>query len=289
MKNLLLITTTCLLATTSTLAAAAEPLSLDVYNAGPDSFNVTATLITGDKEALLVDSGFTRADALRLAAKVLDSGKSLKTIFISQADPDFYFGAEVLHEIFPEAKIITTAAVHDRIKQKMAGKVGYWGPKMGSNAPLKPVLPEVIPTTSLTLDGHIIEIHGSQGILAHRPFMWIPDSKTIVGDIAVFANLHLWTADTRSPEELDAWTAQLNNMLALKPEQVIPGHMTANSDLTPASIHYSLEYLQNFRKAVKNSSNSGDVISTLQQQYPQAGMTMALDIGARVHTGEMKW
>ena len=34
------------------------------------------------------------ADALRIAAQVLDSGKTLKVIFISNADPDFYFGAE---------------------------------------------------------------------------------------------------------------------------------------------------------------------------------------------------
>ena len=38
--------------------------------------NKTATLITGEREAMLVDTGFTRADGHRLAAEVLDSGKA---------------------------------------------------------------------------------------------------------------------------------------------------------------------------------------------------------------------
>ena len=38
--------------------------------------------------------------ALRIAANVLDSGKELKTIYVSQADPDYYFGVETIKEIF---------------------------------------------------------------------------------------------------------------------------------------------------------------------------------------------
>ena len=53
-------------------------------------------LVSGKTDAVLLDTGFTRADALRIAAMVLDSKKTLKTIYISQADPDFYFGIEVI-------------------------------------------------------------------------------------------------------------------------------------------------------------------------------------------------
>jgi len=65
-----------------------------VANADGNSFHVNAVVVSGKTEALVIDSGFTRADALRVAANVLDSGKTLKTIFISNADPDFYFGAD---------------------------------------------------------------------------------------------------------------------------------------------------------------------------------------------------
>src|SRR2546423_6827048 len=68
--------------------------------------NKTATLVTGETDALLVDAGFTRADGHRLAAEILDSGKRLTTVFISHGDPDFYFGAEVVADAFPDAEIV---------------------------------------------------------------------------------------------------------------------------------------------------------------------------------------
>jgi glyoxylase-like metal-dependent hydrolase (beta-lactamase superfamily II) len=92
-----LIATAALLATT--LTATAAPLQVKVYNADGNSFNVNSTLVTGEKDAMVIDAGFTRADALRIAAQVLDSGKTLKTIYVSQADPDYYFGVETLKEV----------------------------------------------------------------------------------------------------------------------------------------------------------------------------------------------
>ena len=106
-------------------AQAAEPLTLKVYNADGPSFHVNSVVVSGKTEALVIDSGFTRADALRIAANVLDSGKTLKTIFISNADPDFYFGAETLKSLFPQAQVLTTPAVREKIQAKMAGKNCY--------------------------------------------------------------------------------------------------------------------------------------------------------------------
>ncbi|WP_418138706.1 MBL fold metallo-hydrolase [Marinomonas sp. RS-M-Aa-14] len=130
MKKLITLAASALIAH-SAFAADAKPLTLDVYNAAPSSFGVTSTLVYGETEAMVVDAGFTKADALRIAAKVLDSNKELKTIFISQADPDYYFGAETLHAIFPQADIITTPAVKKIIEEKLAGKLAFWDLKWG--------------------------------------------------------------------------------------------------------------------------------------------------------------
>ena len=103
------------LAITFTSAQAAQPLTVKVYNADGNSFNVNSTLVVGEKEAMVIDAGFTRADALRIAANVLDSGKQLTTIYVSQADPDYYFGVETLKEFFPQADVVTTPAVLEKL------------------------------------------------------------------------------------------------------------------------------------------------------------------------------
>lgn len=288
MKKLTLIAASVLLATNAT-AAENTPLTLDVYNADKNSFHVNSTLVIGESEVMVVDTGFTKADALRIAAKVLDSGKELKTIFISQADPDYYFGAEVLHALFPKAQVLSTPAVIEVIEKKLAGKLAFWGPKMGSNAPVEPYLPQAIEDNALTVDGHKIEIRGTQGELAHRLYLWIPSSKTVLGNIAVYGNLHLWMADAQSEGSQKAWVKQLQELQELNPEIVIPGHMKAGTKLDASTISYSQQYLADFQQAKSSSQNSAEVIDKMSASYPDAQLPMALSIGAKVHMGEMKW
>ena len=271
-------------------AYAQPPLTVKVYNADGNSFNVNSTLVYGQKDAIIIDAGFTRADALRIAANVLDSGKQLTTIYVSQADPDYYFGVEALKEVFPQADVVTTPAVLGKLAPKLAGKVAFWGPKMGANAPRKPVVPRALEGNTLTLEGQTIQIRGTQGLLAHRPYAWIPSLKAVVGNIGVFGNLHVWTADTQSVAERAAWVAQLDDMAALQPELVIPGHMKSGTKVDASTITFTKDYLQTFEKNLAASKTSTELIGAMKQSYPQlTDGAMSLDIGSKVNTGEMKW
>ena len=278
------------LAIAFTSAQAAQPLTVNVYNADGNSFNVNSTLVFGEKEAMVIDAGFTRADALRIAANVLDSGKQLTTIYVSQADPDYYFGVETLKQFFPQADVVTTPAVLGKLAPKMAGKLAFWGPKMGANAPRQPVLPRALEGNTLMIEGQTIEIRGTQGLLAHRPYAWIPSLQAIVGNLAVFGNMPVWTADTQSPAERAAWVAQLDEMAALKPALVVPGHMSAATPVDASNITFTKEYLQTFEKQLAATSDSAQLIAAMKNAYPKlTGGAMSLDIGAKVNKGEMKW
>ena len=274
----------------SSQAQESTPLNLKVYNASAGSFNANAVILSGKQEAMVIDTGFTRADALRIAADVLDTGKTLKTILISNADPDYYFGAEVLKEIFPQARVVSTPAVREKIQAKLAGKVAFWGPKMGpANAPRQPIVPEALTETTLRVDGEAVELRGTEGILAHRPYVWIPSIGAIAGNVAVLGNLHVWTADTQQLAERQAWVRQLDEMLALKPRLVVPGHMQAGTALDERNIRYTREYLVRYEQASARHKDSAGLIAEMKAAYPNVGLGMALDIGAKVTTGEMKW
>ena len=276
-------------ATTDASAQAAAPLSVKVYNADGNSFHVNAVVVSGKTEAVVIDSGFTRADALRVAANVLDSGKTLKAILVSNADPDFYFGAEVLKGLFPQAQVLTTPAVREKIQAKLAGKLAFWGPKMGANAPRSPVVPDLLPGTTLSVDGETLEVRGTTGELAHRPYVWIPTIKTVAGNIAIFGNLHVWTADTQKASERKAWFAQLDEIEALKPTTVVPGHMAPGTALDVGAIRYTRDYLKRFDVEAAKARTAAELIDAMKTAYPQAGLGIALDIGAKVNKGEMAW
>jgi len=278
-------------ASTSTLtdSVGTSPLQVTVLNTDGGSFNVNSTLISGEKDALLIDAGFTRADALRIAANILDSGKNLVGILVSQADPDYYFGVETLREFFPEVPVWAPATVLEKLVAKMPAKLSFWVPKMGANAPKTPVIPQALNGTALSLEGHAIEIHGQSGPLAHRPYAWIPSIKAVVGNIGIFGNLHVWTADTQTVAERALWIAQLQEIAALEPQIVVPGHMASGTALDGSAVGFTRLYLETFEAAVAKSANSEELMATMKAAYPQAPVSLALQIGAKVNMGEMKW
>ena len=274
---------------TDAAAQATPPLAVQVYNADAGSFHVNAVLVTGQTDAVLLDTGFTRADALRIAAMVLDSKKTLKTIYISQADPDYYFGIEVLKQYFPEARVVTTAPTLKKIEATLPTKLQVWGPRMGANAPQRVPLPEVLTGNTLTLEGQTLEIRGLDDSLTHRSFVWIPSIQTLAGGVNVYAGLHLWTADAQSVQERADWAKKLGTMAALKPSRVIPGHSLPGQPQDASQLAWSQAYLARFEQELPKAANSAALIDTMKQAYPSAGLGIALEIGAKVNKGEMKW
>jgi glyoxylase-like metal-dependent hydrolase (beta-lactamase superfamily II) len=273
----------------SAQAAAPAPLTLQVYNADAASFHVNAVLVSGKTDAVLLDTGFTRADALRIAGMVLDSKKTLKTIYISQADPDFYFGIGVLKQFFPQARVVATAPTLKKIEATLATKLQVWGPRLGANAPQAVPLPEALATPVIELEGEKLEVRGLDDSLAGRSYVWIPSLRTIAGGVNVFAGLHVWTADSQTAKERADWSAKLGTMAALQPLRVIPGHSRAGAPQDATQLRWTQDYLARFETELPKATNAAALIGVMQQAYPDAGLAIALDIGAKVNKGEMKW
>ncbi|MEW2047916.1 MBL fold metallo-hydrolase [Streptomyces sp. NPDC005476] len=251
------------------------------------SKNKTATLVTGENEALLVDAGFTRADGHRLAAEILDSGKTLTTVFVSHADPDFYFGAEVIADAFPEAKFVATPLVIEHIQHSYEGKLKAWA-ALGPNLPTR--LIELEPLTGdLTLEGHRFELKGGPAALPDRHYLWQAASRALLGGVLLFQQEHVWVADTPTPEDRAAWIDLLDEMAALQPELVVPGHRLPGTAADATAISATREYLLAFEEELGKAADGAALTAALIARYPDNGMLIAAQIGAKVAKGEMKW
>ena len=252
------------------------------------SKNKTATLVAGDTEAVLVDAGFTRADGHRLAAAVLDSGKTLTTVFVSHADPDFYFGLEVIADAFPDARILATPIVIDHIQHSYEGKLKAWS-ALGANLPTR--LVEMTPFTddAILVDGERLELRGASATLPDRQYLWNETHRAILGGVLLFQQEHVWTADTATPEHRAAWIALLDEMQALNPALVVPGHRLPDTATDASAIDYTRTYLQAFEEIVAASADAAAATEALVARYPSSGMLIAAQIGPKVAKGEMTW
>jgi glyoxylase-like metal-dependent hydrolase (beta-lactamase superfamily II) len=249
------------------------------------SKNKTATLITGDEQAFLIDAGFTRADGHRLVAAILDSGKTLTKVFISHADPDFYWGAEVIADAFPDAEVVATPLVIEHIRAAYEAKLQAWE-AVGVNRPTRLVdLAEL--TGDITFEGHVFQLEGGHPGLPDRHYLWQAEQRVIVGGVLLFQNEHVWVADTPKPEDRAAWIDLLDEMTALDPAFAVPGHRLPTTTLDASPIAYTRDYLATF-EAELDKADSGDALTkALVARYPDAGMLIAAQLGAKVAKGEM--
>ena len=274
----------------ATASAAPQPLKLEVYNPGTSGiFPVSSELITGKTDAIVIDAQFDRASAEQLLKKVQDSGKKLTTIYISHGDPDYYFGLEVLKAAYPDARIVAPAPVVAHIKATMDGKLAFWGPKLGANAPKQLIVPEPLEGNTLTLEGRKLEVIGLDGASPDRTFVWIPSLKAVVGGVLVVGNEHVWTADTQTLASRQQWVKMLDKISALHPQVVVPGHFSAGAPQNIASVRFTKDYLKTYEAETVKAKDSAALIEAMKKHYPNLDGVSSLELGAKVSKGEMKW
>ena len=125
--------------------------------------------------------------------------------------------------------------------------------------------------------------------LANRRYVWVPSLNAIFGGVLVFSGVHVWTADTQGAEARAAWMKNLDAMAARKPAVVVPGHMAPGAATDASAIRYTRDYLVAFEEELAKAADSAALIAAMTKRYPNAGMGVALQIGAKVAKGEMKW
>lgn len=267
--------------------ALAAPLTVTVYNPGEKAiFPVSSSLVTGDKEAILIDAQFDVQNGQALVDMIKKSGKKLTTVYISAGDPDFYFGLEPVMAAFPDVKVLADQHVVDHINLTKDAKLSYWSPILGKGAPKSLTVPQVMTASHLTLDGEKIEI---KEMNTPNAYLWAPSIKTAFGGVPVYSGVHVWMADSQTKAASSNWVKALDNLLALKPERVVPGHFLGTAPQGTAAVTFTRDYVQRFEQELAKANSSGELIEGLKKAYPSLPVDDGLAIGAKVNMGEMKW
>jgi glyoxylase-like metal-dependent hydrolase (beta-lactamase superfamily II) len=265
----------------SVMAAPPSHLHLQVITSPPEGIAVNSTLIYGDKDAILIDAQFRLSDAHRLVAMILESKKNLTTVYVTHPHPDHYFGLVVIRQAFPNAKFVALPKVVDGIKASWQNRVNAWKPQYGDNIPSNPIVPDALDGNTLTLEGETLQVFGPlQGDSAgDNSFVWIPSIKAIVGGDTLFSGAHFVFAPMSATQKKD-WAATVEQMEALKPEIVIPGHQIVGAPNDASVLEFMEKYMQDSDKAQASSKTGDEFKSKMKSQYPNLGLDGLLNISA---------
>ncbi len=262
--------TALLLMLPTAVFAQTKPLEVEVLRTSAGSLYANIALIKGEKKAVLVDAPFTMADAHRVVAMVLDSGKELETIFVGHDHPDHFFAMEVITQAFPEATVVAHPVVVADIWHSLPFKVKRWSPMLGKNGPRTPTAPAALVGDTIMLEGHALKIIGPmQGDHAHATALWAPDIRALFPGDLVYNEMFLWFGE-HDPAAVAAWGKSIDALAALKPLMVVAGHSKPGLPHDASGLAYSRAYINAWPDLVAGAKNSADLRARVRKAYPDS-------------------
>jgi len=142
----------------------------------------TVTLISGEHDAILVDTFLSVQHSKELVGWVAESGKNLTTIYVTHAHGDHFFGLKLLLDRFPNARAFATASsVAGMQRQIEPGFIkSFWEPRFPGQVPPQLVAPEILEGDTLYLEGEELKVvelvtptRRIQRLFTSRPLDWL--------------------------------------------------------------------------------------------------------------------
>ena len=227
---------------------------------------MTATLIFGEHDAVLVDTLTTVAEAEALGSWVALHRRNLTTIYITHGHFDHYAGLSVLQQRFPDARAIATPKSVELMRTG-ASRQSFYHKLWPGQLPATITLPEPYEAEVFTLEGHDLRIIEQGTDAVDSTSLYVPSIDLVVGGDVLYNECHMYVGDT-TPESRDNWIAALDRLAALTPKIAVAGHKKTGAPDTPAAIEATKRYLIDFGRLKGSTSSDRELYDAMTELYP---------------------
>jgi len=230
----------------------------------------SSTLISGARDAVLVDTFLTTEQSQTLVDWVVASGKNLTTIYVTHGHGDHFFGLASLLERFPQARAVATPAIvkamHDQLSP--AWLENFWRRLFPGEIPDRLPVAEALENNELELEGHkLVPVNTGRTDTAQSTCLHVPSIGLIVGGDTVYNGIHAYLGETDTQSRLE-WIATLDKLEALKPKAVIAGHKIPENADDPRIIAETRQYLRDFNRLNATTTNARELYDAMLELYP---------------------
>ncbi|MDI7864558.1 MBL fold metallo-hydrolase [Rhizobiaceae bacterium n13] len=232
--------------------------------------NNTVTLVTGNDDAVLVDTFLSEQHSRELVEWVVQSGKNLRTIYVTHAHGDHYFGLALLLERFPAAKAIAARPVAEAIKKQIdpAFIKSFWEPRFPGQIPKTLAAPQAAVGDTFELEGEQLRIISlGHTDTSQTTALHIPSLELVISGDAVYNETHLYLAECDAAARSE-WLNALDIIDALEPKAVVVGHAITNPDSSPRHIEATRRYIQDFNATLEKVPTALDLYDAMLALYP---------------------
>ena len=230
----------------------------------------TVTLISGEHDAVLVDTFLSEQQSMELLDWVVASGKNLTTIYVTHAHGDHFFGLKLLLDRFPKAKAIATASVVAAIQNQIKPEFikSFWEPRFPGQLPSTFVAPDILDGETFYLEGEelkIVELGHTD--TSHTTALHVPSIGLVISGDGVYNNTHLYLAECDEAAR-NGWLHALDIIESLDPKAVVAGHGVLDPDSSPRHIAETRRYIQDFNATIPTTRTVVEFYEKMLSLHP---------------------
>jgi glyoxylase-like metal-dependent hydrolase (beta-lactamase superfamily II) len=230
----------------------------------------SATLIYGQRDAVLVDAFLTVAQAQALAEWVEASGKNLTTIYVTHGHGDHFFGVGTLLNRFPNARAVATPGVVNVMRKQASPESveNFWKPRYPGQIPERLVIAEELKGSVIDLEGNdLVVVEVGHTDTEHTTCLHVPSIGLVVAGDAAYNGVHLYLAESNAQTRRE-WISALDSIEGLKPRAVIAGHKKPENDDSPRIIDETRQYIRDFERVAKMTTTARELYDKMLELYP---------------------
>jgi glyoxylase-like metal-dependent hydrolase (beta-lactamase superfamily II) len=248
---------------------------------------ISATLISGQRDAVLVDALMTVEQAHALGEWVEAHGKNLTTIYLTHGHGDHFFGIGALLERFPKARAVATPAVVKFMRQQAspASIANFWGARFPGQIPDRPVIAEELKGKVIDLEGRdLVVVEVGHSDTDDTTCLHVPSIGLVVAGDVAYNDVHLHLGESNAQKRRE-WIAALDTIESLHPRAVIAGHKRPGNDDSPRIIEETRQYIRAFDRLAETTTTARELYDQMLSLYPDRVNPSILWASARAVKG----
>src|SRR5271170_4897249 len=232
---------------------------------------ISSTLISGERDAVLVDTPITVEQARALTNWVSASGKNLTTIYATHGHGDHFFGTSAVLERFPNARFVARPDVIKIMRQQasLESLATFWNPRFPGQISSHLAIAEELSGNVINLEGHdLVSVPLGFTDTAGTTCLHVPSIGLIVAGDAAYNGDHLHLSESPDHQKRQEWIAALDKMESLHPRAVIAGHKRVGNDDSPRIIGETRQYIRDFERLALQATNARELYDRMLKLYP---------------------
>ena len=232
---------------------------------------ISSTLIHGERDAVLVDTPTTTAQAEALADWVVAKGKNLTMIYVTHGHGDHFFGNAAVLERFPAARVIALPSVVAAMEKQLSAPImnGLWRKRFPGLIPQRIDLAEPLDGDSFSLEGHeLVAVPVGHSDTDDTSVLHVPSLGLVVAGDVAYNDVHQYFAESATHAQRLAWLAAVDKVAALGPRFVVAGHKREGNADDPAILAETRQYILAFDRLVETTSSTLELYRAMLEVYP---------------------